>query len=132
MLVALVDGSDSNGDGVFSHSSGLQVCKWFASLQVVCVACKILPIPIGVHQMGPGTIHCSRKSMDESWRSINDECLAVMVFLKMTETIPCKRVGTRIEDDRFAGFPPNLRSVLSPDVVSPALVSCARKFSETE
>ena len=85
-----------------------------------------------VHQMGPGTIHCSRKSMDESWRSINDECLAVMVFLKMTETIPCKRVGARIEDDRFAGFPPNLRSVLSPDVVSPALVSCARKFSETE
>ena len=53
MLVAIVDGGDSNGDGVFSHSSGLQVCKWFASLQVVCVACKILPMPIGDASDGP-------------------------------------------------------------------------------
>ena len=43
-----------------------------------------------MHQMGSWTIHCSRKSMDESLRLSKQWWMSS--FKKMTETMTCKRV----------------------------------------
>ena len=103
MLVAIVEGSDSNGDGVFSRASGVQVCKWCKCASGV--RAKFYQCPSGTHQMGLWTIHCLRKSKDESWRLSNDECL-----LKNDGDYAIQK-GQRLDF--------HLRGVVSLDMISP-------------
>ena len=76
-------------------------CLWRLSMAVIVLAmvfslpnkwsaCKFCQCPSGMHQMGSWTIHCSRKSMDESLRLSKQWWMSS--FKKMTETMTCKRV----------------------------------------
>ena len=108
-------------DAIFSRKWSL----WRLSMAVIamtmcflsCIAsgvrAKFYQCPSVTHQMGLWTIHCLRKSKDESWRLSNDECL-----LKNDGDYAIQK-GQRLDF--------HLRGVVSLDMISPAW-----KFSESE